>query len=150
MNQKLIQLEIVTPERVVSRQLVRQITVPTTTGEITVLPDHIPLISILEPGVIEFKLAEGTQEVVAVSGGFIEVLHDKVVILADTAERADELDEERIKIAQARAADLKKTAQDADDVQFANIAAQLEKELARGRAVSRWRKIKGLDNIHNK
>ena len=146
MNQKMIQLEIVTPERVVSRLAVRQITVPTKTGEITVLPDHIPLISILQPGVIEFKLADGQADILAVSGGFIEVLHDKVVILADTAERADELDEERIKQAQARAAELKKTAQNIDDVQFANIAAQLEKELARGRAVSRWRKLKNLDS----
>lgn len=145
MAQKIINLEIVTPERVVSRQTVRQITVPTTTGEITVLPDHIPLVSVLQPGVIEFKKEDGSQEVMAVSGGFIEVLKDKVVILADTAERAEELDEERIKTAQDKAEELKKNAKAADDVQFTAVAAKLEKELARGRAVRRWRRLKKAD-----
>lgn len=146
MAQKMINLEIVTPERVVTRQAVRQITLPTTTGEITVLPDHIPLISVLQPGVIELRLEDGTQEVMAVSGGFIEVLKDKVVILADTAERAQELDEERIKAAQERAESLKKDAKAIDDVEFAAVAAKLEKELARSRAVNRWRKLKGIDS----
>lgn len=143
MAQKTIKLEIVTPERVVSRLVVQQVTVPTTTGEITVLPEHIPLISILEPGIIEVKQEDGTLEVMSVSGGFIEVLKDKVVILADTAERADELDEERIKTAQARAEELKKGALVIDDNQFKEAAFKLEKELARSRAVSRWRKLKG-------
>lgn len=143
MAQKTIKLEIVTPERVVSRLVVQQVTVPTTTGEITVLPEHIPLISILEPGIIEVKQEDGTLEVMSVSGGFIEVLKDKVVILADTAERADELDEERINVAQARAEELKKGAAAIDDNQFKEAAFKLEKELARSRAVLRWRKLKG-------
>lgn len=143
MAQKTIKLEIVTPERVVSRLVVQQVTVPTTTGEITVLPEHIPLISILEPGIIEVKQEDGTLEVMSVSGGFIEVLKDKVVILADTAERADELDEERINLAQARAEELKKGAAAIDDNQFKEAAFKLEKELARSRAVLRWRRLKG-------
>ena len=130
-----------------SRKAARQITVPTTTGEITVLPDHIPLISVLQPGVIELKKGDGSQEIIAVSGGFIEVLKDKVVILADTAERAEELDEERIKLAQERARDLKKNAKAVDDIQFAAVEAKLEKELARGQALRRWRRLKG--DIHN-
>jgi len=145
MAQKTIKLEIVTPERVVSRLVVQQVTVPTTTGEITVLPEHIPLISILEPGIIEVKQEDGALEVMSVSGGFIEVLKDKVVILADTAERADELDEERIEIAQVRAEELKKGASAIDDNQFKEAAAKLEKELARSRAVLRWRKLKGTN-----
>ena len=138
-----IKFEIVTPERVVLREEILQITVPTTSGEITILPDHIPLVSVLKPGVIEVKKADGKIEVMSVSGGFIEVLHDKIVILADTAERAEEIDEARVEEARLRAEELKKTTKNADDVQFANIAAQLEKELARMRAVSRWRKLKG-------
>jgi len=147
MSAKTIQFEIVTPERLVLRQEILQITVPTTTGEITILPDHIPLVSILEPGVIEIKLADNTREIImSVSGGFIEVMKDKIVILADTAERADELDEERIKAAHKRAEDIKKNAKAIDDVQFADVTAHIEKELARLRAVSRWRKIKKIDS----
>lgn len=146
MSSKTIKFEIVTPERVVLRREVLQITVPTTTGEITVLPDHIPLVSILRPGVIEVVLTDKIREIMSVSGGFIEVMKDKVVILADTAERADELDEERIRSAHQRAEDLKKTAKNIDDVQFADAAAHLEKELARLRAVNRWRKLKGTDS----
>jgi F-type H+-transporting ATPase subunit epsilon len=146
MSVKTIKFEIVTPERVVFREEILQLSVPTTTGEITVLPDHIPLVSILQPGVIELKKLDGSREIMAVSAGFIEVMKDKVVILADTAERAAELDEERIKEAHERAETLKKQAKAIDDVQFTEAAAQLEKELARGRAVNRWRRLKNVDN----
>jgi F-type H+-transporting ATPase subunit epsilon len=146
MSAQTIQFEIVTPERLVLRQEILQITVPTTTGEITILPNHIPLVSILQPGVIEIKLADNTREIMSVSGGFIEVMQGKIVILADTAERAGELDEQRIEEAKKKAEEIKKSAKNADDVQFADISARLEKELARGRAVNRWRKIKNLDN----
>ncbi len=146
MPDKTIQFEIVTPERTVLKEEVLQITVPTTTGEITILPDHIPLVSVLQPGVIEVKRPGNIQEIMSVSGGFIEVMKDKVVILADTAERADELDEERIKAAHQRAEELKKNAKFVDDVQFADVTAKLEKELARFRAVNRWRKLKNTDH----
>ena len=146
MATRTIKFEIVTPERVVLSQDILQISVPTTSGEITILPDHIPLVSVLKPGVMELKLADNTAEVISVSGGFIEVMKDKVVILADTAERAEELDEERIKEAHLRAEKLKEEARNVDDVQFAAVAAKLEKELARLRAVHRWRRLKGMDN----
>ena len=81
-NQKTIKFEIVTPERVVLKQDIVSITAPTQSGEITILPDHIPLVSILKPGVVEVKLADGETEIIAVSGGFIEVLKEKIVILA--------------------------------------------------------------------
>jgi F-type H+-transporting ATPase subunit epsilon len=146
MSQKTIKFEIVTPERVVLKQEALQVTVPTTSGEITILPDHIPLVSVLQSGVIEVKRADNVVEIMSVSGGFIEVLKDKIVILADTAERAEELDEERIKEAHKRAEELKKTARAADDVEFADVSARLEKELARMRAVNKWRKLKNVDS----
>jgi F-type H+-transporting ATPase subunit epsilon len=143
MSEKTIKFEIVTPERVVWRREVSQLTVPTTTGEITVLPNHVPLVSILQPGVISFKdITSQEVEIVAVSNGFIEVMKDKVVILADTAERAEELDESRIKEAQIRAEERRHQAQTADSVQFADISAQIEKQLAREKALNRWRKLK--------
>jgi F-type H+-transporting ATPase subunit epsilon len=144
MSQKIITFEIVTPERVVFREEIRQITVPTTSGEVTILPEHIPLVSILKPGVLEIKKSDDTWEIISVSGGFLEVMRDKIVILADTAERAVELDEQRIEEARTRAEEAKKSAINVDQVEFARIAAQLEKELARTRALNRWRKIKGF------
>lgn len=137
-----IQFEIVTPERLVSSEEILQVTVPTESGEITVLPNHIPLVSLLKPGVLEIRKLDQSSDIMSVSGGFIEVLSNKVVILADTAERAEDLDENQIKTAQLRAEELKKNASNIDDVQFAAVATQLESELARSRALNRWRKIR--------
>src|SRR3989339_2071834 len=94
-NAKNIKFEIVTPERVVLKEDVVQVTVPTRQGEITVLPDHIPLVAPLMPGVIEAVRTDGSREIMSLSGGFIEVLKNRVVILADTAERAEEIDMEK-------------------------------------------------------
>ena len=142
MAKKTIKFEVVTPERIVLKQQILQVTVPTEDGEITVLPEHIPLMSILKPGVIEMKLEDGELEVMSVSGGFIEVMRDKIIILADTAERADELDEAIIEEAKVRAEERKKELENVDEVQFANIAVQLEKEMARLKALTRWRRLK--------
>lgn len=133
--------EIVTPERVVLKASVRQVSIPTTEGEITVLPLHVPLVALLKTGVIEAVLEDGARDVMAVSGGLVEVLADKVVILADTAERAAEMDEAAIEAARQRAEALKKQAQDQDDVEFARLSALIERETARTHALKRWRKI---------
>jgi F-type H+-transporting ATPase subunit epsilon len=143
--QKTIKFEIVTPERVVLREDITQVSVPTKQGEITVLANHIPLIASLQAGVIHIKKSDGNEDVMSVSGGFIEVLKDKVVILADTAERAEELDESRITEAQKRAEDNLKDMRDFDRDRFANISAALAKEMARSRAQQRWKKIKRIE-----
>lgn len=144
-EQKTIKFEIVTPEKVVFRMEVMQVTVPTGQGEITVLPNHIPLVATLLPGVIELKTAGDKIEIISVSGGFIEVLKNKVVILADTAERAEEIDLQRAEEARARAEKTKTEAKHAEDVSFADSAAHLAKELARIKAVKRHRKIKHIE-----
>ena len=146
MSQKTIQFEIVTPERIVLKQEVLQVILPTTSGEITVLPDHIPLVSILQPGVIEVKRADNIVEIMSVSGGFVEVMKDKIVILADSAERAEEIDEKAVEEARLRAEETKKNIEAKDQVEFTEVAARLERELARLRAVNRWRKLKGTDS----
>ncbi|MFA4942258.1 MAG: ATP synthase F1 subunit epsilon [Patescibacteria group bacterium] len=142
-DKKTIKFEIVTPERVVLKEEVLQATIPTQLGEITVLPGHIPLVAILNSGVIELKKASGEKEVMSVSGGFVEVLKDKIVILADTAELAVELDEEKIEEARKKAAEMKKW-KDIDAVQFAEISGLIEKQLARSRAIKRWRNLKNI------
>ncbi len=142
-DKKTIKFELVTPERVVLKEEVLQATIPTQSGEITILPDHIPLVSILAPGVIELKKGTGENEVMSVSGGFVEILKNKIVILADTAELAVELDEQRIEEARKKAEEMKKW-KDIDAVQFAEISSLIEKQLARSKAVRRWRNLKNI------
>ncbi len=141
---KIIKFEIVTPERTVLKEEILQVTVPTRQGEITVLANHIPLVASLQPGVIELVKNGGEKEVMSVSGGFIEVLKDKVVILADTAEMAEEIDVTRAEEAHKRAQQIEKEMKDKDDVNFTDLRTQIAKELARTRAVSRWKKIKNI------
>ncbi len=141
---KTIKFEIVTPERVVLKEQIVQVTVPTKEGEITVLPEHIPLVGIIVPGVIEAIDSNKKPFIVSVSGGFVHVLRHKIVILADTAERAEELDETRLVEAQKRAEEIKKDTRKFDTERFANINAQISKELARGKAVKRWKKLNNL------
>lgn len=126
------------------KEEILQITLPTKAGEITVLPDHIPLISSLLPGVIHIKKKDGTDEIISISGGFLEVLKDKVVILADAAERAEEIDLARAEEGIIRAEELKKQARSGDQVDFAEVNAAIERSLARTKAVKRWRKLKNI------
>jgi F-type H+-transporting ATPase subunit epsilon len=143
---KSIKFEIVTPEKVVLKQRVLQVTVPTEEGEITVLPEHIPLVSILKPGVLELKNLDKEIDIISVSGGFIEVLRDKIVILADTAERAQDLDEDLIVTAKAKAEKAKEEAMNKDNYDLSSISARLEVELARESALRKWRKLRGSKN----
>ena len=89
---KQIKLKIVTPEKILFEDIVSQVSVSTIMGEITILPNHIPLVSQLASGEIVIKTEQGREDLMAVSGGFIEVLPDQVVILADTAERAEDIE----------------------------------------------------------
>lgn len=124
-----INFKIATPERVVFKDEVDSVTLPTRLGEITILPKHIPLIAIITPGEIVVR-KDGVESSMAVSGGFIEVLSTKVVALADSAERSEEIDVARAEAAVKRAGALH--AQKATDaVEFAKISALIEKELAR-------------------
>ncbi len=125
-----IKFKIVTPERTVYESEIDQITLPTADGEITVLPNHIPLISVIAPG--ELIVKKGDEEVMmAVSGGMIEVGENEITILADTAERAEEIDLKRAEEARARAEKLKEEKIRVDETEYATAAAILEKNLAR-------------------
>lgn len=143
---KSIKFEIATPERVLMKEEILSVSVPTTSGEVTILPDHIPLISILKSGVLEIHLLNGDISLMSVSGGFLEVLKNKIVILADTAEKAEDLDEQRIKEAKEKAEAMRQSEKAKDEIEFTNIASRIEKELARERALNKWRKLKGPKN----
>src|SRR3989338_7557075 len=87
---------ITTPERTLFSAEVEQVSLPTPQGSITVLPHHMPLVSLLAAGELRIKPRDGEEKYLAVSGGCIEVQGDRVVVLADTAEHAEELDEAKI------------------------------------------------------
>ncbi len=89
----MIKLEIVTPEKKVLDESVDSVTVPTANGEIGIFPNHAPLISTLKPGILTYN-NRGAAEKLVVAGGFIEVGANVVSILADIAEKADEIDVE--------------------------------------------------------
>ena len=140
-GKKTIKFEIVTLERVVLKQAVLQATVPTKDGEITVLPDHIPLVSILKPGVIETKNEAGEVEIMSISGGFIEVQKGKIIILADSAEKASELNEEKLIAAKKKAEEEKEKAEKSNYYDLSAVAIKLETVMARERALHKWRRL---------
>ena len=141
---KTLYFQIATPERVVfTAEAAEAITLPTELGEVTILPDHLPLVANLRPG--EVRVQIGGQEVsMAVSGGFIEVRPGKVTVLADTAEHAEELDERRAEEARQRTRELMSRERTAEGTDYAALAAKLEKELARLRVVRKHRERKGF------
>ena len=97
-----IQLEIVTPERLIISAAAEFIQIPGKTGYLGVLPGHAPLITELGVGEISYR-TEGQLKRLAVAWGFAEVLPGKVTILAETAERAEEIDVERARAAKQKA-----------------------------------------------
>ena len=94
-----LQLEIVTPERLAYSDVVDAVTLPGSEGELGVLPHHAPLVSTLGFGELRIRKA-GVEESFAIVGGFLQVLPDKVVVMAETADMASEIDIE--KAAEAR------------------------------------------------
>ena len=137
----MIKFKIATPERVVYEDEIDQITLPTKMGEITILPNHIPLVSSLMPG--EVLIKKGKEEIpLAVSGGFLEYNNNQLVILADTAERAEEIDEQRAEEGRKRAKELLEKKQAKEEVDFTTLAAKMEKELARLKVVRKYRHLR--------
>jgi F-type H+-transporting ATPase subunit epsilon len=99
-----IELIVVTPERQLLQETVVTVTIPGQQGELGILPGHAPLMTELGIGALSYRAAEVSQPVsIAVIRGFAEVLPDRVTVLAETAERAEEIDLQRAQLAKARA-----------------------------------------------
>lgn len=98
-----IEVEIVTPRRQLFAGEVEMITLPGADGQMGVLRNHAPLLTILNIGEIVLHLPDGRQDYIAVSGGVVEVWPNKVIVLAQSAERADEIDIDRAQAALQRA-----------------------------------------------
>ena len=89
-----LQVALVTPERQVARIEVDMVTAPSVQGEVGILPDHQPLLATLEEGPVLMKAGNKT-EIYAISGGFLEVDRDNVIVLAETCEHTSEIDTDR-------------------------------------------------------
>jgi F-type H+-transporting ATPase subunit epsilon len=103
MYERSFSLEIVAPNRVVFEGEAASVSAPGTLGGFQVLFNHAPLLSSLDVGPLKVKNPQGVDTVYATGGGYLEVRHNKVVVLVESAERPEEIDVERARSARARA-----------------------------------------------
>ena len=136
-----LKVDIVTAERLVySEEGVERLIVPGVEGELGVLTLHAPLLTMIQPGVL--RIVKGGDEVeMAITGGFIEVRQNRVTILADAAERAEEIDAVRAEEARRRAQRLLEERASEEDL--ARAEASLARALARLKVVERRRRRRG-------
>lgn len=140
----MISFELTTPERVAFESRPVSVSLPTADGEITVLEHHIPLLAVLLPGMVTVKNADGSEEYLAIGGGFVQVrpsqegdIRTRVIVLADSADRSDELTVEAVEAARERARKVLQEANRSDAATFGAATAALEREIARLRVVRR-------------
>ena len=135
-------IEIVTAERVVRTESgVDVLVVPGSEGQLAILPRHAALMTTLDHGEIIFRRG-ATEESFVLTGGFMEVLKDRVTILADAAEAAEEIDVSRAEAARARAEERVRKAreQNVSDVDLARARASLQRSLLRLRVAEKGRR----------
>ncbi|MCL6449248.1 MAG: F0F1 ATP synthase subunit epsilon [Armatimonadetes bacterium] len=134
MAEKTQRLEIVTPERKVYSEDIRYVIVPGTEGEMGFLPDHAPLVSTLNIGLVRVYREGGDKPLkIAVAGGFVEVKNSRVTILTRAAEREEEIDRARAEAARERAQ--ARLAARTPDVDVARAEAALKRALNRLKAL---------------
>ncbi len=132
-----LRLEIITAERQILADNVNAVVAPGIEGELGILPHHAPLMTMLKPGELLIR-KDGEEIYLAVSGGFLEVRPDKVIILADACERAEEIDIARAEEAKRRAEERLKSRPSGVDVGRAEAA--LRRALARLKVAERRRR----------
>jgi F-type H+-transporting ATPase subunit epsilon len=130
-----IKLEIVTPERLVFDETVDGVTLPGSEGELGVLPHHAPLVSTLGVGELHIR-SGGSEDWFAIVGGFVQVLPDKVVVMAETADLSSEIDLEK---AQAARQDAERALESGynEGVDLSAARAALQAALLRERVAQR-------------
>lgn len=119
------ELTVVSAESKIFEGTVTSVRVSGIDGELGIYAGHTPLLTSIKPGMVKFILADGKEEFIYVSGGFLEVQPTVVTVLADTAIRGDELDEQRILAAKRKAEETLSKTNDAD------LTAKLAKEIAK-------------------
>ena len=132
-------LTIVSAERKIFEGEVKKIQATGVEGELGILPGHTPLLTAIKPGIVKVTLKDGNEEVIYVSGGFLEVQPNIVTVLADVAIRGSELDADRIREAKRKAEE--NIVSHASDVDHDLLIAKLSKELAKLRAYELTEKL---------
>jgi F-type H+-transporting ATPase subunit epsilon len=132
-----LKLDIVTPEKMIFSGDVNSVLAWGVEGQLGILPHHTPLMTVLQPGDLVIKMGQ-EEESLTISGGFLEVRPDKVVVLADACERAEQIDEARAEEAKRRAQETLKEAVTPADLAAAEAA--LRRSLARLKAVEKIRR----------
>lgn len=136
-----LKFKIVTPEKVIYENEISQVSIPTMSGEVTILPNHIPLVSVLKAGELRIKDKNGEHNM-AVSGGFLEVRgNNEIVILADHAERVDEIDITKTEEAKQRAEEQMKNIKDVQDVDYARLQAVIDRELNKIKIAKKYKNL---------
>ncbi|MDO9579001.1 MAG: ATP synthase F1 subunit epsilon [Bacteroidales bacterium] len=140
-KEKTLKLTIATPNGIVYEDQIEKITIPTVAGEITMLPEHEAMVSVLKSGEVNiFK--DGYQIDLALSGGVLEMRPtNELYLIADSAERAEEIDVERAEVSRKRAEELLQQIKNVEDVDYARIQAMIEKEVNRLNVGKKYRKI---------
>ncbi len=126
-----IQLEIVTPEKVVVSKEAQIVASPGTLGEFGVLNGHTPFMTTLKTGPVRYTDADGAESYAFVSGGFAEALPDKVTILAESAEKRRDIDINRANAASERAQQRLAEDRGREDIDFTRAKAALERAMQR-------------------
>ena len=132
-----MRLEIVTAERVIYSEDVDVLVAPGIDGELGILPRHAPLLTVLKPGEMRV-VKDGEETYMAVSGGFLEVLGNKVTILADTAEHVEEINVQRAEEALTRAQE--RVSATTTDMDLERAMASIRRSQARLRVAARPRR----------
>jgi F-type H+-transporting ATPase subunit epsilon len=131
-----LRCEIITQERRVYDEEVDIVIAPGVQGEMAILPQHVPLVSALDFGEVRVRRG-GIEETFAVGGGVLQVAHDHVIVLADSAERADEIDIARAEAARQRAQKMMAEGAPSDPAQFAALEAAIRRANLRLKVASR-------------
>jgi F-type H+-transporting ATPase subunit epsilon len=139
-----LKLKIITPESLLVETLAKSVTLPLADGEVTILPEHEAYIGLAKPGEIIFKNEEGKEESFALAGGFIEFHNNVLVVMADAAEAAAEIDIERAEAAKKRAEELMNSPVEMDEEAYRRTSAILERELARLRVAKKHASHRGI------
>lgn len=131
-------LDIVSAEKKIFSGIVEQVVASGEMGEIGIVPGHAPLFTILKPGEVRITLPEGKEEYYYVSGGMLEVQPYKVTVLADTVERADNIDEATAIAAMERAEEA--IANKSADIDYSVATAELAMAMAKVRLLRKLKK----------
>ena len=131
-----IKLEVVTPEKTVVDEDAQIVMAPGILGEVGILIGHTPFLTTLKLGTLHYKDPDGSERFLYINGGFIEALPDRVTVLAESAERRQDIDKERAQAALERAQKRLSGDSDQKDIDFERARAALERAMHRLKIVA--------------